>query len=190
LFNEKIAPIVCIMIYAFGLLVLLCVGLYGVLLGRGFVVVPQALEERRWVTILGFVLMFASADIAITWSYAGTMTPLQALRKVGTPRLADMLALAMRMRLDLPVQVNDNVSLYDLRSKENIVIYKMAINVSAYRDFVAVAEGIRGDLLKNACDRDNYKKLLKYGLGIEVDLSAANGWDAEPVVITPQSCGY
>jgi len=178
------------MIYAFGLLVLLCVGLYGVLLGRGFVVVPQALEERHWVTVVGFLFMFASADIAITWSYTGAPTPLEAIRKVGDPELADILTFVMRARLNLPVQINDNVSLYDVQSHENIVAYKMAINASTYQYFAQISEAIKDDLLKHACSQDAYKTMLKYGLGVEIDLSAANGWKAEPILITPQSCAH
>ncbi len=172
------------------LLLMFLLGLYGLALGAGAANFPHVLSGRRSVTAFSFLILVMVADTSGIWAYFHTPLPQAAVQKSVTYSTAWITALAMRSRLTLPVKVNQDVQLENIQSDSGRLVYVMSIKAPDSESFLQSVDQVRSETIKNGCQREDYRTLMKYGLGIEIDFIVSGAWGAEPIILTPEMCGF
>lgn len=144
---------------------------------------------RKLIIILLFAGIFAAADLIIAHIMEpDARTPREAVQRAATDLLAQILVHEMKLRMNLPQKVDDTTQLVDIRAERNMVTYRMTTTADG-REFDSMMAEIHTHLGETACTREDYHKMLSYGLAIAIGYRSPSGQESIPVMITPQMCG-
>jgi hypothetical protein len=111
------------------------------------------------------------------------------------PEAADAAAVAagMKAKLKLPVQVDDDTRLDDVRAlspKELGYFMTLTKMTKAQADAAAVAKPLEANLRGNACKDTNYTKFFKAGIALRITYQSQDGPEVASIVMLPKDCGY
>ncbi len=144
---------------------------------------------RKFLILLGISLCFVGVDIvAARLLKPNAPTTQEAVREVSVEVLAKTLAMAMKFRLHLPQRVDETTYLETIRADRDKIIYDLSTNKYG-GEFDQMMDALHEEMSKTACVREDYRKLLAYGLTIEVEYISSNGKITAPIIVTPQMCG-
>jgi hypothetical protein len=105
---------------------------------------------------------------------------------------AGAVAAGMKAKMQLPVQVDDDTRLDDVRAlSKNELGYFMTLTkmTKAQADATAIAKALEANLRGNACKDPNYAKLFKAGLALRISYQSQDQAEVVSVAMLPKDCG-
>ena len=148
-----------------------------------------AASMRKLIMIFGTMAIFLAIDMYVAHIMEPEAhSPREAVQKAGVDLLAQVLARAMKWRMKLPQQVDGTTRLEDIHAEKNMVIYSMSTSIDGDA-FDRLMSEIHDHMDKASCTREDYRKMLAFGLSIAISFRSPSGKESVPVMITPQMCG-
>jgi hypothetical protein len=105
---------------------------------------------------------------------------------------AGAVAAGMKAKMKLPVQVDDDTRLDDVRALSKTELgYFMTLTrmTKAQADAAAIAKPLEANLRGNACKDANYAKLFRAGLALRITYQSQDQAEVVSVVMLPKDCG-
>ena len=144
--------------------------------------------RKLFIILLVMVCFFGLDVIAAHYIVPDAKTPREAVQKASVDLLAQVLARMMTWRMKLPQKVDDTTTLDAIRAERSMMIYSMSTTADG-EEFDRMMSEIHDHMNETSCAREDYRKMLAYGLSIAISFLSPSGKQAVPVVITPQMCG-
>ena len=144
---------------------------------------------RKLIVAVGVSLLFLATEVLVArLMEPDAPTTAGAVREAGVEVLAHAVVQGMKFRIEFPQKIDDTTYLENIRAEHNEIVYQLSTNKYG-EEFDRMMATLHDNAQESGCSRDDYRKLLAYGLAIIIDYRAANGKMATPIVITPQMCG-
>jgi hypothetical protein len=106
---------------------------------------------------------------------------------------AAAVAAGMKAKLKLPVQVDDDTRLDDVRAlsaKELGYFMTLTKMTKAQADAAAIAKPLEANLRGNACKDANYVKFFKAGIALRITYQSQDRAEVASIVMVPKDCGF
>jgi hypothetical protein len=106
---------------------------------------------------------------------------------------AGVVADGMKAKLKLPVQVDDDTRLDDVRAlspKELGYFMTLTKVTKAQADATGIAKPLEANLRGNACKDANYARFFKAGIALRITYQSQDGPEVARVVMLPKDCGF
>lgn len=165
----------------FDMFVGVMVGGYFVALGLGAKVQPEALRGKKafagfgvFIMLCGFAMLFVEKN----------------LDNIPLGMTAQQVVDAIKKQAQFPVTIDPMMRLDAVEAGENRVIYRYTLGSSSLLEFKDTVDKMRGEAKKDGCTLSSNKRMLISGIAIENHYAMLSGPTTEPIVISPQACGY
>jgi hypothetical protein len=109
------------------------------------------------------------------------------------PESAYPIAARVKAKLELPMRVDEDTLLYDVRalSKSEIGYFlTVTTKTAAELEAVSFAAGIDASIRDGACQNANYETLFKAGIALRLTYRARDKTNVAVIAIKPADCGY
>ena len=106
---------------------------------------------------------------------------------------AGAVATGMKAKMQLPVQVDDDTRLDDVRAlspKELGYFMTLTKMTKAQADAAAIAKPLEANLRGNACKDANYVRFFKAGIALRITYQSQDQAEVVSVVMLPKDCGF
>jgi hypothetical protein len=107
---------------------------------------------------------------------------------------AAVLATAMKAKMKLPLQVDDDTRLDDVRAtakKELGYFLTLTRMTKAQVDSnPAFSELLETKLRGSACKNPNYQQIFKAGLGVRITYASSDQVEVRRIALAPKDCGF
>jgi len=137
--------------------------------------------------IIFVVFLIVDAFVAVRM-HPEARTLREAVKKSEGELAAQVLVRSMKMRINLPQQVDDTTRLINIEAKGSTVTYSLSIAADKPQ-FTQAMQQISDHMRDTGCRREDYRKLLGLGLTIVLDIRSDEGAKGEPITFTPDECG-
>jgi hypothetical protein len=106
---------------------------------------------------------------------------------------AGVVATGMKAKMTLPVQVDDDTRLDDVRAlspKELGYFMTLTKTTKAQADAAAIAKPLEANLRGNACKDVNYVRFFKAGIALRITYQSQDRAEVASIVMRPKDCGF
>lgn len=163
---------------------------YLIFLGLGIGLPPVWLQGNRASLIFGTIILVVALAVGIVrYAMFSTIPPLVTAREAILSAQAQIVAAGLRVQTKLPNQLDPLLRLEDITAEHTSIIYRISILAHSSDEFFAIANEIKQNMEREACKRDDYRKMLAFGFSVEMRFAMPNGPEAKPLTFTPRQCG-
>lgn len=166
----------------FDMFVGVMVGGYFVALGFGAKVQPEALRGKKAFAGFGVFIMLGGVAMLFVEKIP---------ENIPLGMTASQVVDAIKKQAQFPVMIDTTTRLDAVEAGENRVIYRYTLGAAnSLLEFKTMVENMRAATKKDGCAISSNKRMLISGIAIENHYAMLSGATTDPIIITPQDCGY